>query len=100
MKITNLTRTTYNGVIHDIGVVGDESYSVHGVKVKNCRGIWVEILTDEKDVEDIEITGVPSEIGDYYGGKPNELIQPPRPIVQPNSPASEFIQSQKDAKKK
>jgi hypothetical protein len=55
---------------------------------ENCRGIWVEILANEQDVEDIEITGVPSAVGDYYGGTPNELIQPPKAIVREGSPAA------------
>lgn len=52
-----------------------------------CRGIWVEVLKDEKGSENIEIGGIPSELGDLYGWQPNALVQPKKPIVEDNSPA-------------
>jgi len=64
----------------------------------NCRGIWVEIMNDEQNPP--EITGVPDNVGNYYGGQPNQLIQPKAPIVQPNSPAAAEAQRRKDAKSK
>lgn len=64
----------------------------------NCRGIWVEILKDE--VNPPEIGGVPQNVGDYYGGQPNALIQPPKPITIPGSLAEKEVQRRQDAKKK
>lgn len=58
----------------------------------NCRGIWVEILKDEIDPP--EVTGVPANISDYYGGEPNALIQPKNPIVRKGSLADEYLKSQ------
>lgn len=40
----------------------------------NCRGIWVEILKEEK--EKPKITGAPASLTDRFGGEVNELIQP------------------------
>lgn len=64
----------------------------------NCRGIWVEILTDEQNPP--EVTDVPSNLGDYYGGQTNQLVQPPRPIVRPDSPAATEVARRAEAKKK
>lgn len=64
----------------------------------NCRGIWVEILNDEANPP--PIGGVPSNIADYYGGEPNALIQPPKPITMPGGLAEKEVQKRQDAKKK
>lgn len=67
----------------------------------NCRGIWVEILNDEDNKP--EVTGVDEELGSYYGGQPNALVQPPKPILQPNSPAQAEVDrraAEKASKKK
>ena len=68
-----------------------------------CRGIWVEVLKDEKGSEDIEIGGIPDELGDLYGWQPNALVQPKKPIVDDNSPAKKEAdkraQEKKDSKK-
>ncbi len=65
----------------------------------NCRGIWVEIMKEEPNPP--EIDGVPNNVGDYYGGEPNALVQPPKPIVRPDSPAAEEVaRRQADKKKK
>jgi len=64
----------------------------------NCRGIWVEILQEEPDKPDID--GVPDNVSDYYGGEPNALIQPPKPIVRTDSPASDEVERRKEEKKK
>lgn len=64
----------------------------------NCRGIWVQILKEEP--EPPEIDGVPENLADYYGGEPNALVQPPKPIVRPDSPALEEVEKRKEAKKK
>ena len=58
----------------------------------NCRGMWVEILKDEENPP--EITGIPNKIGDYYGGEPNALVQPPKPIVRPGSLADKMLKEQ------
>ena len=60
----------------------------------NCRGIWVEILKDEENPP--EITGIPDELGDYYGGQPNALIQPPRPMVNPGTLQEDYVKKQKE----
>lgn len=67
----------------------------------SCRGIWVAIKNEEENPP--EVGGVPANLGDYYGGAPNDLVQPPKPIVRPDSPAAKFVKEQqaaKDAKKK
>lgn len=64
----------------------------------NCRGIWVEILKDETNPP--PITGVPDAVGDYYGGETNQLIQPPKPIVEPNSLAQKEIDRRNALKNK
>jgi hypothetical protein len=64
----------------------------------NCRGIWVEILKDEQNPP--AITGVPDALGQYYGGQPNALIQPPKPILLPNSPAETEVARRKAEKEK
>ena len=67
----------------------------------NCRGLWVEIMNDELNPP--PVTGIPSEVGDYYGGEPNSLIQPPKPIVRPGSAAAKALaklDAAKEAKKK
>jgi hypothetical protein len=56
----------------------DDKWSATDVYHSNCRGIWVQILKDEENPP--EITGVPDELGDYYGGTPNSLVQPKKPI--------------------
>lgn len=63
-----------------------------------CRGIWVEILSDEENPP--EVTGIPSDIGDYYGGQTNDLKQPKNPIVRPGSLAAQVVESQKNADRK
>lgn len=74
-----------------------DDWAAQGEFHENCRGIWVDILTDEQNPPDI--TGIPSKIGDYYGGQPNDLVQPPKPIVAPGSDAAAYI-AQRDEKKK
>lgn len=64
----------------------------------SCRGIWVAILKEELNPP--EITGVPDDLASYYGGQPNALVQPPRPIIQPGSPATEEVARRKEEKKK
>lgn len=64
----------------------------------NCRGIWVEILKEEPELPDID--GVPANLADYYGGEPNALIQPKKPIVKEDSPALEEVKRRANEKKK
>lgn len=78
----------------------DDTWASTDVFHENCRGIWVEILKDEENPP--EVTGVPSEIGDYYGGQPNSLIQPPKPITRPGTLADAYVkkrEADKTAKK-
>lgn len=74
-----------------------DTWAGYDVFHNNCRGIWVEILKDEEDLPDI--TGVPDNVGDYYGGQPNALVQPPKPILQPGSPATEEVARRAEEKK-
>lgn len=62
----------------------------------NCRGIWVEILTDEVNPPDI--TGVPNSLQDLYGGEPNALIQPNKPIIRPGAPAEAIVKQKNESK--
>lgn len=77
-----------------------DKWAQQGVFHGDCRGIWVEILNDEQGVEDVVITGIPDEIGDHYGGTPNSLVQPKKPIVEEGSPAAKEVQRQEKAKAK
>lgn len=45
----------------------------------NCRGIWVEILKDEENPP--EVTGIPKDLDELYGGQPNALKQPSKDYV-------------------
>lgn len=81
-------------------VLPSDQWAQQGVFHSSCRGIWVEILKDEQGVEDIEVTGIPAEIGDYYAGQPNALVQPKKPIVDPGSPAAKEVERQEKAKAK
>ena len=78
--------------------VGDEWASTD-IFHSNCRGIWVAILNDE--VNPPPIDGVPSNVADLYGGEPNSLVQPKRPIPKPGSLAEKYVKDQeaKAAKK-
>lgn len=60
----------------------------------NCRGIWVEILNEEPEKPDID--GIPDNLASYYGGEPNSLVQPKKPILAPNSPAAEEVARRKE----
>ena len=73
----------------------DDSWASTDILHDNCRGIWVEILKDEQNPP--EVTGIPDEIGQYYGGKPNDLKQPRKPIVRPGSLAEQEVQRRKNA---
>jgi len=75
-----------------------DAWASYDVFHSNCRGIWVEILKDEENPP--AITGVPADLGDYYGGQPNSLIQPPNPIIIDSSPAKKEVERRAEAKKK
>lgn len=77
--------------------VGDEWASTD-IFHSNCRGIWVAILKDE--VNPPPIDGVPSNVGDLYGGEPNSLVQPKTPIPKPGSLAEKFVKEQAAKKAK
>lgn len=76
----------------------DSSYAATESFHTNCRGIWVEIMTNEKNAP--AITGIPSSISSLYGGQPNELIQPKRPIVREGTPAAEYVKKREALKRK
>ncbi len=74
----------------------DDNWAAEDTFHTNCRGIWVQILNEEPEKPDID--GIPVNLGDYYGGEPNDLIQPPRPIVDDDSPAWDEVQARKKKK--
>lgn len=74
----------------------DDPIVDQGVFHTNCRGIWVAILIDE--VNPPEITGIPSDITDHYGGQPNDLVQPTKPMPKPGSLAEKEANRQAAAK--
>lgn len=55
----------------------------------NCRGIWVEILKEEKELP--KITGAPKSITDRFDNEINELIQPKKPVVLKKSAAADML---------
>lgn len=81
------------------GLVIDQSdtWASYDIFHSSCRGIWVAILKDEVGHENITITGVPNDLADLYGGETNQLTQPKKPILEPNSPAADFVK-QRDLK--
>ena len=89
MKIKTITKYNIKCTVHNIGVLDDESYIVEGIKVKNCRGIWVEILIDEENKP--KITGVPNSLRSRIGDATNELLQPRKPIIKKTSAAAKAI---------
>lgn len=78
-------------------IVGlDDKWAAEDCFHTNCRGIWVEILHEEPEKPDID--GVPDNLADYYGGEPNALVQPPKPIIRPDSPAADEVEARKKKK--
>lgn len=75
-----LDEVTCNFCLSMDGLIVDlnDKWATEDVFHSNCRGIWVQILKDEENPP--EVTGVPDNLGDYYGGSPNSLVQPPRVI--------------------
>lgn len=74
----------------------DDEWANVDIFHSNCRGIWVGILNDEKNPP--EITGIPDEVGDFYGGEVNSLVQPVKPITKPGGLAEKEVKRQ-EAKK-
>lgn len=75
----------------------DDSWAKTETFHANCRGIWVAILKDEQDPP--EVGGIPDNLGDYFGGSPNDLIQPKNPITLEGTLAHDVAQAKKNAKK-
>lgn len=83
MKITKVKRVQYHGTIHNIGVVGDESYVVENKKVKNCRGMWVAILKTDADLPPAK--ALPKYVTDRFetvGGVPSKNEYRPFPTAR------------------
>ncbi len=58
----------------------------------SCRGIWVEILKDEREKPNIE--GMPQSLRDRF--ETINVFKPPKnPIIKKDSPAAEFIRKRK-----
>lgn len=89
MQIKEIRRVPFHGVVYNLGVKCDESYTVHGIKVSNCRGINVAILQDED--EKPAITGVPKSLREKMGDQVNELVQPKSPTNVKDSAAKSEI---------
>jgi len=94
MQIKNIHRHQFSGIVHNISVEEDESFTANGVKVKNCRGIWVEILKDEEQKPPID--GIPESIRSRFGGTTNELIQPKKPITKKSSLARREVEKREE----
>lgn len=98
MKIARIQKKEYHGTVYNFGVVGDESYTVEGVKVSNCRGTWVPIYAEE---EQPDITGIPKSIVDSFDtvdGRPrvNAFQQLKKPINAGNKAVQELIRRKLD----
>ena len=87
MKIKAKNIIPFSGIVYNFGVLCDESYVAEGIIVKNCRGMWVEIMNNEAELP--EITGVPDDVSQYYNGV-NDIDKMPHPILRPNSPAYDY----------
>ena len=59
----------------------------------NCRGLWVEILSEETDKP--PITGMPQSLRDSFDAV-NSFSPPKHPIVKKNMPAAEFLKQQSE----
>jgi hypothetical protein len=77
-------------------VDADDEWGSTDIFHSNCRGIWVAILKDE--VNPPPVDGVPDNVGAYYGGQTNELVQPKAPITKPGSLAEQYVKRQALAK--
>lgn len=93
-----LDKVTCNFCISMDGVTIEptDDFATTEIYHTNCRGIWVEVLMNEANPP--EITGVPEALKDMYGGQPNALIQPKKPIVKPGSRAEKLLQDTGDLK--
>jgi len=61
----------------------------------NCRGIWVEIMKEER--EKPAITGIPASLRESF--ETINVFKPPRhPIIKKDSPAADFLRQQKLSK--
>lgn len=61
-------------MIDGVIIKPDDPWAKTDVFHSYCRGIWVEIMADQE--EKPEMTGIPSDVADFYRGQPNELDQP------------------------
>lgn len=75
----------------------DDEWTDATVFHTNCRGIWVAIMDEETNKPPIE--SVPGELGDYYGGEVNSVVQPKAPIVKPGGLADMYLKRQAAAAK-
>ena len=50
MKIKAINEISYKGNVHNIAVMGDETYFANKILVHNCRSILVAILIGESEL--------------------------------------------------
>ena len=77
-------------------VAPDDAWTNTDIFHTNCRGIWVAIMNSEQNPPPID--GVPDNVGSYYGGQTNELVQPKTPMPKAGGLAEAFVKEQ-DMKK-
>lgn len=92
VKIKSITKKPYHGIVYNFGVAEDESYTVEGVKVANCRGVWIPIL--QIDPDQPKVTGIPQSLTKRFNtvdGKPtiNDFKQVKKPINLKKNKAAE-----------
>ena len=50
MKVKSIRKIKYKGFVHNLAVMGDETFFANNILVHNCRSILVPILLGEKDL--------------------------------------------------
>jgi hypothetical protein len=74
-----------DGMIVSMGDPFAEADEFHS----NCRGIWVEIMKDEAELPDL--SKVPDELRDAWGGTVNDLLPLKEPILSEGSLAYDYF---------
>lgn len=117
MKIKSIKSRKYRGVIYNLGVIDDESYTVEGIKVKNCRGEWVAlsaalfktkykdpakgIITTPEEQLRKGVIGIPASVDksfDKVGGVPT--MNKFKNLKSPVNPSNEDVQKVWNERKK
>ena len=48
-KVKSIETIDFKGKVYNFSVQDDESYCAEGIKVHNCRGVWVSVTAPEAD---------------------------------------------------